>query len=785
MIRCEWWLDPAGRSVKHVACAAVSHWSIGKSGSGDHGNVSFVVYKVQRRPAHLSAMLRTGLGLARLREMPFLKKVRQSPPYLYVKTYLFCAAVSLFQANPVSSHLPRLEERRGTRSEPGVLRERQGGADKPRSATSSKTIPYKTGSSIALDNATPHRAVSRPGSGGLPNRWWSRAMDLGQVKRQLKFDNEDKLTYPELGWDATVRRTSALHAREERFIESRKRMISCSTAQPLHAFLDLPADERVSEEHVPLIAIGGSGGGYRAMYGFTGFISAAKRLGLWDCTMWVAGVSGSCWSIAGYYTIARQSAARLICHYLAVARESAHPLSLAGLNVVARSGKGVYFIIGPLLRKARTGIIGLRIMDLYGTLISSYQFLSRIPGARLSRSAMQWSKTFERSGIDQGLEPLPLLTAVRKAPRGSAGVKPHADSSLSMGQPPKRALKQHQSSVADNLSVGSNGTTSADRPFAKGFFQWFEFSPLESGSESCGFVPTWSWGRTFVSGRSHGRQPEQSLALLLGQCTSAPAGPLTGYISALLASMPHGTAMSKLLLLFNNILRKQRWASFWGNPIRAGHDPNPFYGHVLEATLRSNKTSKSLDYELGQTERKAIAIQSSEGITETETSEDDLRAGPPTRISQASTEGNRAWELEGRVRLMDSGMSNNLPNHVLARPERRADIIIAFDASSDVQTGAAVQRLQHFGEDCHIELEDQTTLFSRPTPRFGPLVDESEFAPARIESRFLHQYVQVFCGKREGGQELYIIYCPLLPNGIKPELNPSVGFDHRLHRRLP
>jgi cytosolic phospholipase A2 len=605
-------------------------------------------------------------------------------------------------------------------------------------------------------------------------------MDLGQVKKQLQFDNEDRLTYPELGWDATVRSSSALHAREEKFIESRKRIISCSAAQPLHTFLGLPADEQVSKEHVPLIAIGGSGGGYRAMYGFAGFISAAKRLGLWDCTMWVAGVSGSCWSIAGYYTIARQSASRLICHYLAVAREVVHPLSLAGLNVVARSGKGVYFIIGPLLRKARTGIIGLRVMDLYGTLISSYQFLSRTPGARLSRSAFQWSKTFERSGIDQGLEPLPLLTAVRKAPKGSNGVKPHADSSLSMGRPPKRALRQHQSSVTNNPSTGLNGTTSNDRPFAKGFFQWFEFSPLESGSESCGFVPTWSWGRTFISGRSHGRQPEQSLALLLGQCTSAPAGPLTGYISALLASMPHGTAMSKLLLLLNNLLQKQHWARFWGNPIRAGHDPNPFYGNAPEATFQPDRAN--LDNKLVRP--KAREIQSSERITETETSEEAFTAAPPTSMLQTSTERNQGWELEGKVRMMDSGMSNNLPNHVLARPQRRADIIVAFDASSDVQTRSAVQRLQHFGEDCHIELEDQTALFSRPTPRLGPVVDESEFALARLESRFLHQYVQVFCGKRENGQQLYIIYCPLLPNSIKPELNPSVGFDNLLYPRL-
>jgi len=32
-------------------------------------------------------------------------------------------------------------------------------------------------------------------------------------------------------------------------------------------------------------------------------------------------------------------------------------------------------------------------------------------------------------------------------------------------------------------------------------------------------------------------------------------------------------------------------------------------------------------------------------------------------------------------------MSNNLPSHILVRPSRHADLIIAFDASSDVQPG--------------------------------------------------------------------------------------------------
>jgi len=331
---------------------------------------------------------------------------------------------------------------------------------------------------------------------------------------------------------------------------------------------------------------------------------------------------------------------------------------------------------------------------------------------------------------------MPIFTAVRRAPKNAYGVKPHTDSSLSKGKPPARALKQHQTNFPSLhhqhlTKLDSNSKSSRDHlenpenSFAKGFFQWFEISPLEIGSSQAqGYIPTWSWGRSFVSGRSVGRAPEQSLSLLLGQCTSAAAGPLTGYISALLASLPKGTIMSRLLLLLNDFVRMKKWERMWGNPIRAGHDPNPFYGHN---DLENNRQP------------------------------DDS----PVKLQK--------WETEGRIRLMDSGMSNNLPNHILARPERCADILLAFDASSDVQKGSAIQRIQNFADDCNIKLEDYTESFDPALAQFDG------GAGLEVETKFLHLYSRVFRGKRETGQDMYLVYCPLLPNGWNPSFDPSVG----------
>lgn len=136
----------------------------------------------------------------------------------------------------------------------------------------------------------------------------------------------------------------------------------------------------------------------------------------------------------------------------------------------------------------------------------------------------------------------------------------------------------------------------------------------------------------FVSGRSLNRLPEQSLSLFLGLCTSAPAGPLTGYLSGLLASIPTGTIMSSLLSALNNFVMHKRWERRWGNPIRAADEPNFLYGH---------STSE------------LPAPSSDKGGTGSHSSA-DVDHGAVTHSSR--------WESAGRIKLMDSGMSNNLPN---------------------------------------------------------------------------------------------------------------------------
>jgi phospholipase A2 len=69
--------------------------------------------------------------------------------------------------------------------------------------------------------------------------------------------------------------------------------------------------------------------------------------------------------------------------------------------------------------------------------------------------------------------------------------------------------------------------------------QWFEITAFEIGCDELkAWVPTRDLGRPFELGKSTMQLPEQSLALLLGLCTSVPAGPLTSYLATINRQFP-------------------------------------------------------------------------------------------------------------------------------------------------------------------------------------------------------------------------------------------------------
>ncbi|KZO96364.1 FabD/lysophospholipase-like protein [Calocera viscosa TUFC12733] len=558
--------------------------------------------------------------------------------------------------------------------------------------------------------------------------------DLLQVNSHFKHDDKDYHLYPELEWDAELRRNNALHLEELQFLDTRRKRIAESGV--LAKFIGLPPDEVVNPEDVPIIGIGGSGGGYRACFGLLTVFAACKEVEMWDLISYVAGVSGSCWSLGAYYTFANRDAQNALDHFMANAHR--HPISASAVNTVMNSPNGADFLFGPLLYKLKTGVAPV-ILDLYSTVVHSYMFLPlhrQEPGemhAQLKKEWFQWSKVWERSGIKAGEEPFPILTAVRH-------------------ERPWRDWKSKTEPFGDN-----NHTSKEHQEAEDAWWQWFEITPLELGCDELeGWVPTWAFGRKFDKGLTGMRLPEQSLAMLLGLSTSAPAGPLSSYLGTIYRNLPKGPFGGMMRGFTKEIEHiAPQFVERFGDhhPIHACNEANPFFGAEQE----------------------------------------------PNR--------GQGFENSPRLHLIDAGMGNNMPTYSFIHPNRDVDVILNFDYSSDVQKDAALERVNDMGKDKGLKFQPRTKLAELPPL---PILDDKgkpkPWTAETLEKTFEGRYAQVIDGvrmynhtgdglpegfhfhtqERPGGPILYnkrhqpqarrdmtMVYLPLLPNKVQPEYDPS------------
>ncbi len=90
--------------------------------------------------------------------------------------------------------------------------------------------------------------------------------------------------------DYNLRYSLALSKEEKDFRTARKQKAQAKMCELLG---EGRAPKTVRE--TPCIALMGSGGGYRALVGFTGAIAALDELGVFDCVTYTVGLSGSTW----------------------------------------------------------------------------------------------------------------------------------------------------------------------------------------------------------------------------------------------------------------------------------------------------------------------------------------------------------------------------------------------------------------------------------------------------------------------------------------------------------
>lgn len=539
--------------------------------------------------------------------------------------------------------------------------------------------------------------------------------ELSRLERKVKKEISNSNLFPEIEKVAVVRRGLELCPEEQEYIGKRK----LTTRDAFAKYIGVDPED-VNPEDVPTISFGGSGGGFRAMIGCLGYLSQMKKAGLWDCITYVSGVSGSCWSLAAYYTFGEANFDKVIDH-CKKRLSPYHPLSGEAIRTLLSAPDGPHHILGPLVQKHQSGLKTVA-MDLYAVFISGWIFFQHHPMTHPTRHLHSeltglhpcWFRySTAQKYIDDGSEPLPIMTAVRH-------------------ERPWKDWKDEEQPFADP-DHGRGDHVSAENAW----FQWYEMTPYEIGcDEIAAWCPTWGFGRPFEEGRSVMQLPEQSLALLLGLCTSAPAGPLTSYIFTIARNLPHGflgDSIHKIAHKMANMWGKKGTEEFQEHhPLHACNEHNFMYHYSNPGAGKSR---------------------------------------PP------------GLESSPRIQLIDSGMDNNCPTYVLLHPSRKTDVIINMDASSDVQKDTFQERIDQIG--------------SRRGLKFTKRVSVKPDIDLRETCHYRGLYAQIYDGKPclrpktvidsygrlvtnppapVYERECTMIYMPLLPNEeAVPGFNPSTA----------
>lgn len=271
------------------------------------------------------------------------------------------------------------------------------------------------------------------------------------------------------------------------------------------------------------------------------------------------------WAIAAYYAFGDADFEKVIDHCKKRLAPH-HPLSPEAVQKLLSSSKGHYETLGPLVQKSKSGLHTVP-MDMYAVFTTGYLFMQEDPmvnpmGAASSEVAgyhrAWWKWTDAKCHLQDGAEPLPILTAIRH----ERPWKDWVDEQHPFGNQDPRSDEHQDASDA--------------------WWQWFEITPYEIGCDELeAWCPTWGFGRQFEAGKSVRGLPEQSLALLLGLCTSAPAGPLSSYLATVQRNLPKnflGDAINNLASGVTAMWGKQDTAVFTNHhPLHASNEHNFLY----------------------------------------------------------------------------------------------------------------------------------------------------------------------------------------------------------------
>lgn len=241
-----------------------------------------------------------------------------------------------------------------------------------------------------------------------------------------------------------------------------------------------------------------------------------------------------------------------------------------------------------------------------------------------------------------------MLAARLMVPKGDLDVQDH-DLKLSNqrhyledGQNPMPiyTVVRHEIPISEQMKKSSPDTETEkekvkEKAKKEAWFQWFELTPWEFFVEEFGAgIPTWALGRPFSNGVNKlldtgTALPEMRQSLLLGIYGSAFCATLSHYYKEIKPALAGLAGFGGL----DGLMEERKDDLIKIHPIEPATVPNFVYGM-----------------------------------------KDKLPSTCPDSVFESD-----------HLQVMDAGMSNNLPIYPLLRPGRDVDILIAFDASADIQ----------------------------------------------------------------------------------------------------
>nr|XP_006634713.1 PREDICTED: cytosolic phospholipase A2 [Lepisosteus oculatus]XP_015210598.1 PREDICTED: cytosolic phospholipase A2 [Lepisosteus oculatus] len=433
-----------------------------------------------------------------------------------------------------------------------------------------------------------------------------------------------------------LRFSMALCDKEKLFREKRRDrvMLGIKNLLKMEKGRFLPSSVR----EVPVIAILGSGGGFRAMVGFSGVMKALYESGVLDCATYVAGLSGSTWYMSTLYSHPDfPTKGPKEINQEVMKSVSSNPLFLLLPQHIKR-------YIEALWRKKASGQPAT-FTDIFGMLIGE----TLIPGRMDTKMSHMQDK------INEGQCPMPLFTCLH--------VKPDVSELM--------------------------------------FADWVEFSPYEIGMAKYGtFMTPDRFGSKFYMGTVVKKYEENPLHFLMGVWGSA-FSILFNRVLGVSRSNDCGSTMEEELeqIKPEHILgedsmdnddepRKGGTESLeveeeFQKKAQASWVQRMFTTLVSDSTLfntREGRAGKVHNFMLGLNLNTTLPYSPfGDLMCQTSVDEEDSAVTDPDEFD-------RIYEpldvKSKKIHVVDSGLTFNLPYPLILRPQRGVDLIISFDFSA-------------------------------------------------------------------------------------------------------